>query len=74
MKLQQGAPSAREPAVSAGTNQEAGPGCVCTGALPMLSCRWHYRAGVCGDSSVFPAVEGGEGGSRWSLRHTVEAT
>ena len=27
MKLQQGAPSAREPAVSAGTNQEAGPGC-----------------------------------------------
>ena len=74
MKLQQGAPNAREPAVSAGTVQEAGPGRVRTGALPVLSCRWRYRAGVRRDSSVFPAVEGGEGGSRWSLRHTAEET
>ena len=55
-----------------GTNREAGPRCVCAAALPMLSCRSDYRAGISRDGSVFPTAEGGESGSRWSLRHTVE--
>ena len=42
-----------------GTNREAGPECVCAGALPMPSCRSHYRAGMCREGSVFPAEEGG---------------
>ena len=38
---------------------------MCAGALPMLSCRSHYRAGFCGDGSVFPAMEGG--GERFKM-------
>ena len=49
-----------------GTNREAGPGCVCAGALPMLSCRSHYRAGFYREGSVFPNAQGGGEG------HTVE--
>ena len=45
---------------------------MCAAALPMLSCRSDYRAGISRDGSVFPTAEGGESGSRWSLRHTVE--
>ncbi|XP_044792851.2 cancer/testis antigen 1 [Bubalus bubalis] len=42
-----------------GTNREAGPECVCAGALPVLSFRSQYRAGICRDGSVFPDAEGG---------------
>ena len=42
-----------------GTNREAGPECVCAGALPVLSFRSQYRAGICRDGSVFPEAEGG---------------
>ena len=45
-----------------GTNPEAGPGCVCTGALLMLNCRLHYRDSICRDCSVSPTVEGGREG------------
>ena len=56
--------------LSVGTSREAGPGWVCAGTL--LSCRSHYRAGICGDCSVFPAAEGEAERSRWSPRQTVE--
>ena len=42
-----------------GTNREAGLGCVCAGAMQMLSCRSHYRAGFYREGSVFPDTQGG---------------
>ena len=47
VKLQQGTP------MSVGTNREVGPGFVCAGALLMLSCRSHYRAGFCREVPFF---------------------
>ena len=48
-----------------GTNSEAGPGCVCVGALLMLNCRFPHRAGICRGGSDFPATEGG--GERFKM-------
>ena len=53
-----------------GTTGEAEPGCVSSGALPMLNCRSPHRAGFCRDGSLFPATDGG--GERFKMEPEVD--
>ena len=45
---------------------------MCAGVLPMLSCRSQYTPGFCREGSVFPDLQVGGEGSRWSPTPTVE--